>query len=161
MANSVSSLNPAFWAKEAERSLFVENSAMLVADTTLRNLVAGEGDTVYRTIVSYPAGGTYTPGTDLNFTTVTGSKETLSIGTWKTAAVRIDDTEKRQSIIDLGTNASNKMMKLHNNFIEQAVLGQVTNAQWTIDDGKRNAVAKLFQMLETLVRSFVLMPQMA
>lgn len=49
--------------------------------------------------------------------------------------VIIDDTEKRQSIIDLGVNASNKMMKNHNNAIEQAVMAQVTNAQWTLDDG--------------------------
>lgn len=108
---------------------------MLIADTTLRNLVAGEGDTVYRTIVSYPAKATYTPGSDLSFTTVTGSKETLSIGTWSAAAVRIDDTEKRQSIIDLGVNASNKMMKTHNNAIEQAVTSEIVNAQWTLDDG--------------------------
>lgn len=107
----------------------------MIADTTLRNLVAGEGDTVYRTIVSYPAKATYVPGTDLTFTTVTGSKESLSIGTWSAAAVRIDDTEKRQSIIDLGTNASNKMMKTHNNAIEQAVMAEIVNAQWSLDDG--------------------------
>ncbi len=114
---------------------------MLVADTTLRNLVAGEGDTVYRTIVSYPAKATYTPGSDLSFTTVTGSKETLTIGTWSAAAVRIDDTEKRQSIIDLGTNASNKMMRLHNNTLEQAVMSEITNAQWSLDDGNVGGTA--------------------
>lgn len=135
MANSISDLKPAFWAAEAERSLFVENKAMAIANTTLRNLVAGEGDTVYKTIVSYPASTTYTPGTDITTQAVTGSKETLSIGTWLASLVTIDDTEKVQSIIALGTNISNKMMMDHNNRIEQAVLAEVTNAQWTLDDG--------------------------
>lgn len=135
MANSLSNLNPAFWAREAQRSLFVENKAMAIANTTLRNLVAGEGDTVYRTIISYPASATYVPGTDITTVAITGSKETLSIGTWLASLVTIDDTEKRQSIIELGTNISNKMMHDHNNRIEQAVLAEVTNAQWTLDDG--------------------------
>lgn len=162
MANSLSELNPEFWAREAQRSLFVENKAMAIANTTLRNIVAGEGDTVHRTIISYPASATYTPGTDITTKAVSASKETLSIATWLASLVTIDDTEKVQSIIELGTNVSNKMMHDHNNRIEQAVLAEVTNAQWSLDDGKPNtAVNKFFYMLETLVRSFVLMPKVA
>ena len=135
MANSVSSLNPQFWAKEAQRSLFVENKAMAIANTRLRNIVAGEGDTVTRTIVSYPASAVYTPGTDITNKAVTASSEDLSIATWLASKVTVDDTEKVQSIIELGTNISNKMMKDHNNRIEQAVLAEVTNAAHTLDDG--------------------------
>ncbi len=135
MANSVSALNPEFWAREAQRSLFVENKAMAVANFTLRNLVAGEGDSVTKTIISYPASATYTPGTDITNRTVTGSSETLSIATWLASKVTIDDTEKVQSIIALGENIANKMMKDHNNRIEQAVLAEVTNANHTLDDG--------------------------
>lgn len=139
--NSVSSLNPTFWAKEAERSLFVENKAMAIANTTLRNLVAGEGDTVKRTIVSYPASQTYTPGTDITVNAVTGSNESLTITTWLASRVAIDDTEKAQSIIDLGTNISNKMMHDHNNRIEQQVLAEVTNAKWSLDDGNVGGIS--------------------
>lgn len=135
MANSVSALNPQFWAREAQRSLFVDNKAMAIANTTLRNIVAGEGDTVTRTIVSYPASSTYVPGTDITTKAVTASSEDLSIGTWLASKVTIDDTEKVQSIIELGTNISNKMMHDHNNRIEQAVLAEVTNAGHTLDDG--------------------------
>lgn len=141
MANSLSDLNPEFWAREAQRSLFVENKAMAIANTTLRNLVAGEGDTVNRVIVSYPASATYVPGTDITNSTVTGSKESLSIATWLASKVTVDDTEKRQSIIDLGTNISNKMMHDHNNRIEQAVLAEVSNAAHTIDDGNVGGTA--------------------
>lgn len=141
MANSLSSLNPYFWAKEAERSLFVENKAMAIANTTLRNLVAGEGSRVYRTIVSYPASATYTPGSDITVTAVTGSSEYLDIGTWLASRVSIDDTEQRQSIIQLASNISNKMMKDHNNRIEQAILAEASNALWSLDDGNVGGTA--------------------
>ena len=141
MANSIADLKPAFWAKEEQRSLFVDNKAMAIANTTLRNLVAGEGDTVHKTIVSYPASSTYTPATDITTQAITGSKETLSIATWLAALVTIDDTEKVQSIIELGQNISHKMMMDHNNRIEQAVLAEVTNSQWTLDDGNVGGTA--------------------
>ena len=121
--------------------MFVENKAMAIANTTLRNLVAGEGDTVYKTIVSYPASATYTPGSDITQTAVKGSSETLSIATWLASMVIIDDTEKRQSIIELGSNISNKMMRDHNNRIEQAILAEVSNAQWSLDAGNVGGTA--------------------
>lgn len=139
--NSVSELNPAFWAGEAQKSLFVDNKAMAVANTTLRNLVAGEGSSVNRTIVSYPASATYVPGTDITAKAVSGSKETLSIGTWLASRVVIDDTEEVQSIIALGQNIANKMMMDHNNRIEQAVTAEVTNSLWTLDDGNVGGTA--------------------
>jgi hypothetical protein len=141
LANSVSSLNPTFWAREAEKSLFVDNKAMAIANTTLRNLVAGEGDTVKKVIVSYPASSTYTPGSDITSNAITGSSESLSIGTWLASRVVIDDTERAQSIIELGQNISHKMMMDHNNRIEQAVLAEATNAQWTLDDGNVGGTA--------------------
>lgn len=139
--NSVSQLNPAFWAKEAEKSLFVDNKAMAIANTTLRNLVAGEGDTVYKTIVSYPASQTYVPGTDITAKAINGSRESLSIATWLASRVVVDDTEKVQSIIDLGSNISNKMMMDHNNRIEQQVLAEVVNSSWSLDDGNVGGTA--------------------
>lgn len=139
--NSVSSLNPTFWAREAEKSLFVSNKAMAIANTTLRNLVAGEGDTVKKVIVSYPASATYIPGTDITAKAVTGDSESLQIGTWLASRVVIDDTERAQSIIELGQNISNKLMMDHNNRIEQAVLAEATNAQWSLDDGNVGGTA--------------------
>lgn len=133
--NSLTDLNPTFWAREAEKSLFVENKAMAIANTTLRNLVAGEGQTVRKTIISYPASATYTPGTDITATAIVGSHEDLTISTWLASLSIIDDTEKAQSIIQLGANVSEKMMHDHNNRIEQQVLAEVTNAAWSLDDG--------------------------
>ena len=156
MANSLSSLNPYFWAREAERSLFVDNKALAIANTTLRNLVAGEGSLVYRQIVSYPSISTYTPGTDINNQAVSSSSESLSIATWFATKVTVDDTEKKQSIIDIGRNVAKKMMENFNNQIEQSVLTEVSNATWSLDDGKvKIAVNKFGYMLEQLVKLLV------
>lgn len=135
MANSLSDLNPEFWAKEAQRSLFVENKAMAIANTQLRNILAGEGRKAHRTIMSYPASATYTPGSDISVTTLNGSKETLEVDTFLASLVSIDDTEEKQSVITLGETAMKRMMKDHNNRIEQAVLAQITNASHSLDDG--------------------------
>lgn len=135
MANTLSTVNPEVWAREAERSLFVENGALAIANTTLRNLVAGEGDTVNRQIISHPYSTTYTPGTDITTQAIVSSQEQLSIATFSASLVTIDDTEKKQSIIDLVGNIMNKMMRDHNNKIEQAVTAEATNATWTLDDG--------------------------
>lgn len=135
MANSLSDLRPEFWAKEAQRSLFVENRAMAIANTQLRNILAGEGRKAHRTIMSYPASATYSPGSDITVTALTGSKETLEVDTFLASLVSIDDTEERQSILALGSMAMQRMMKDHNNRIEQAVLGQISNAQHSLDDG--------------------------
>lgn len=147
--NSLQAFNPAFWAREAERSLFVENKAMAIADTTLRNIVAGEGDTVNRVIMSYPASAVYVPGTDITATPVTGTKEALTIATWFASEVIIDDTEKKQSIIEIGQLAAKRMMMDHNNRIEQAVMAEVTNSLWTIDDGNIGGVSGNNMVLNT------------
>lgn len=141
MANSLSDLKPEFWAKEAQRSLFVENKAMAIANTQLRNILAGEGRKAHRTILSYPASATYTPGTDITVTALTGSKETLEVDTFLASLVSIDDTEERQSVLDLASKAMQRMMKDHNNRIEQAVLGQISNARFTLDDGNVGGTA--------------------
>lgn len=114
---------------------------MAIVNMRLQNLLAGDGDTVHRTIVSYPASQTYTPGTDITITPVVGSKESLTVDQWKAGLVQIDDTEKRQSIIALGELAAKRMMAMHNNTIEQAALAQVTSAAWSLDDGNVSGTA--------------------
>lgn len=135
MANSLSSVSPYIWAKEAERSLFVDNKAMAIANTTLKTLIAGAGNLVYKQIISYPASATYTPGSDITTQALSSSAESLTVSTWKASLMTIDDTEKVQSIVDLVSNVSKKMMAMHNNSIEQAVTYEAVNAAWSLDDG--------------------------
>ena len=141
MANTLGTLAPDFWAREAQRSLFVENKAMIIANTTLRNLLAGEGDVVNRVILSHPAAETYTPGTDLSNPALTSTSPSLTVATWFASRVTIDDTEKKQSIIEIGREVARRMMHNHNNRIEQAVLYEVFSATWSIDDGNVGGTA--------------------
>lgn len=133
--NSLSDLRPEFWAKEAQRSLFVENRAMAVATMQLKNILAGEGRKAHRLVLSYPSSGTYTPQTDITVTPVTGSKETLEVDTFIASLVSIDDIQEKQSILALGSTVMSRMMKDHRNRLEQAVLAEVTNARHSLDDG--------------------------
>lgn len=151
MANSLSSLNASFWSKEAQKSLFVENNAyMAVANLKLITELPSEGgNAYYRTILSYPASETYTPGTDITGTALSASSESLSVGTFKSTKVTIDDTEKKQSIISIGEEIMKKIMKLHNNQLEQACMAEVTNAQHYLDDGNVGGTAGNYMSLTT------------
>ena len=149
MANSLSDLNPEFWAAECQRSLFVNNNSMSIANMQLRNLLAGDGRKAHRTILSYPATETYTPGTDMTNVALTGSKETLEVDTFKSALMTVDDTEEKQSIVDLGSKVAMRMMKAHNNIVEQTVLGQISNALHTLDDGNVGGTSGNNMVLDT------------
>lgn len=136
MANTLTNLPPDFWAKEAQKSLFVQNSALpLVANVTLENLLAGGGNKVERVILSYPRSQSYTPGTDVTATALTDSKEALTVDDWDTQRVDIDDTEKKQSIIDIGEAIMKRMLANHKNTLEQVVLNQTSSASHSLDAG--------------------------
>jgi len=130
----MSVFNQEIVTREAQRSLFVENKAFAIANTTLRNIAAGEVDTVVKTILSYPQSQTYTPSTDLTQRVIAGTSESLSIGTWIASLVSIDDTEKIQSVVDLSKLVAKRMMANLNNDIEQRVLYEVMNAAHSLDD---------------------------
>jgi hypothetical protein len=133
--NSLGSLNREFWSNETQESLFVENTAVFVANTRLKTLLSSDGDTGNRPILSHPTRATYTPGTDLGDTPLTASNEQLTVTTWSASSVVVDDTEKIQNFYAAGRQAARDMMKMHNNVIEQAVLAEVSNSRHTVDAG--------------------------
>jgi hypothetical protein len=116
-----------------QETLFVENTALYLANSRLENYLAGEGDTVNRVIVSHPSTGTYIPGSDINDKDLSSSKEALVVNTWKYASVYVDDTDMRQNLIKAGETAAQSMQRQHNNIIEQAFLSEVTNSKWFLD----------------------------
>lgn len=132
-----------------EETLWVENSAMFIANRRLEDTLGGEGDTANRVIVSHPAVGTYTPGTDINDKDLSSSKEALTVNTWKYASVYVDDTEMKQNLLNAGENAAHSMMEQINNVIEQAVLSEVTNAGKTLDASAVGGSAGSYIQLNT------------
>lgn len=135
MANDTAALNPERWSKDIQETLFVENTAVFLANNRFVNLLAGDSDTVNNPTLSHALSGTYTPGSDISFSTLTAANEQLTVSTWSTASARIDDTEKRQSGYDINGKISNELRRTLSNKIEQAWAAQVTNASWTVDAG--------------------------
>lgn len=113
--------------------LFVENTALYLANRRLENALGGEGNTANRVIVSHPATGTYTPGSDITDKDLNSSSESLTVNTWKYASVYVDDTDLKQNLLNAGEVAAQSMQRQHNNRIEQAVLTEVTNSKYTLD----------------------------
>lgn len=135
MANSVDALKPEYWAGEIQKSLFVENTAVFLANTRFVNLVAGDGDTVNYASLSYPSTATYTPGSDVSYTNLSATNEQLSIATFLTQNVRIDDTEIRQAKYGIREATQERMLQGLRNKVEQKFLAEATNAVHSIDDG--------------------------
>ena len=163
MANSLSSLNINWFATKMQETLFTENSVLPLANTRTMDKLGGGGDQYDFSYTTKPISGTYTPGSDMSAKDLTTTAENLTVSTWNYAMDYVDDTALRQNApINVGTEAARNMMKVHNNIIEQAVTAEVTNALWSIDAGEKNIARNKFgYMLEQLVKSFVLMSQMA
>lgn len=135
MANSLSVLNREFWSNEMQKVLFVENTAVYVANTRLKDQLGGDGDTGNRPILSSPIISTYTPGSDLTDVDLTATNEQLTITTWKAASIYVDDTDMKQNFYGAASESARRMQQQHNNVIEQAVMTEVTNATHTVDAG--------------------------
>ena len=118
-----------------QKVLFVENTAVYIANTRLKDQLGGDGDTGNRPILSLPTIGTYTPGSDISDTDLTATNEQLSIATWKYASVYVDDTDLKQNYYGAAEESARRMQQQHNNVIEQAVMTEVTNATHTVDAG--------------------------
>ncbi len=149
MANSLSALNKEFWAAQMQETLFVENNAIGIANMRFVQVENGGYDAVNRVIMNKPQLGTYTPGTDVSYQALSATNEQLTIGTWKYAATTVDDTEKKQSAYEIGSVVAQQMQRVHNNYIEQVFLGEVTNATHTIDAGSVGGSAGSYISLNT------------
>jgi hypothetical protein len=147
--NSVSALNKEFWASTMQETLFVENNAIGIANMRFVEVENGGFDAVNRVILNKPRLGTYTTGTDVDYQALSASNEQLTIGTWKFAATTIDDTEKKQSAYEIGAVLAQEMQRVHNNYLEQAFLSEVTNAIHTVDAGSVGGSAGSYISLNT------------
>jgi hypothetical protein len=149
LANSLSALNQEFWASKMQETLFVENNAIGIAAMRFVEVENGGYDAVNRVILNKPQLGTYTPGSDVSYQALSATNEQLTIGTWKYAATTIDDTEKKQSVYEIGSHLAQQMQRVHNNNIEQAFLAEVTNSGHTVDAGSVGGSAGSYISLNT------------
>ena len=123
-----------FWG-DLQVDLFVENSAVFLANTSLENLIRQDGRKAHKPILSHPQVGTYTPHSDISFETKTASKQTLEVDTFEYAAEDIDVTEEKQTPYNLLEHSLQSIRKGLMNRVEQVYLGNITSADHDINSG--------------------------
>lgn len=135
------SLDKEYWSAEMQKTLFVENTAVFLADYEPSRVLTADGRKYHKPIISKPATGTYVPYQDATVTTLTASDQELEVDQFKYAFVEVDDTDKKQNFYDAASFAAMAMQKQLNNLIEQHWLSQVTSALNTVDAGSVGGVA--------------------
>ncbi len=123
-----------FWG-DLQVDLFVENSAVFLANQSLENLIRTDGRKAHRPILSHPQVGTYTPHSDISFETKTSTKQTLEVDTFEYAAEDIDITEEKQTPYNLLEHSLTSIRKGLMNRVEQVFLGNITSADHSINSG--------------------------
>ena len=117
-----------------QKTLFVENTAVFLADTTAKDILSTTGNKVHKPIFSKARSGTYTPYSDITNTQHSATKETLTVDTFEYGASEIDDTDSKQSssyypVEQAGTDLGKTM----GNRIEQLFLTKITDSSMTLD----------------------------
>lgn len=120
-----------FWG-DLQADLYVQNTAVYLANQSLSELISDTGYKAHRPIVSHPQVGTYTPHSDISFEQKSASKQTLEVDTFEYAAEDIDITEKKQTPYDLLGQSLMSIRKGLMNGVEQKFLSEITNAEHNI-----------------------------
>ena len=131
MSNSLTAFNPEIWRGEMQETFFKESTALGVASVDLRKELS-VGDTLHQPYGSYARVQTYTKGTDITVKDVNATDDYLTVDTAKVASFYVDDLDKVQNKYDAAANFAKGAMSQLNNVIDQAVLGQYTNAGTTL-----------------------------
>jgi hypothetical protein len=145
----LSSLNKEYWANEMQMPLFVENTAVFLADMEPSNVLTADGKKYHKPIISTPKTGTYTPYSAITDNQLKSSDQYLEVDQFKYANEVIDDTDKKQNFYDAASFAAQSMQKSLNNLIEQHWLSQVTSALNTVDAGSVGGTAGSYIQLTT------------
>ena len=129
-----------FWG-DMQRTLFVSNTAVaMLSNEQLAGLISEDGRKAHRPIISLPHSGTYTPYNDISFNRKTASKQTLEVNDFSYAADEIDITDANQTKYPLSAISAADQMKVHNNYIEQAVMKNISGAFNVIQDADGSAI---------------------
>lgn len=129
-----------FWG-DMQRTLFVSNTAVaMLSNEQLAGLISEDGRKAHRPIISLPHSGTYTPYNDISFNRKTASKQTLEVNDFSYAADEIDITDANQTKYPLSAISAADQMKVHNNYIEQAVMANISGAFNVIQDADGSAI---------------------
>lgn len=113
---------------------FKENVALAVANTEQRELLS-DGDVVNKPYRSHPQAVDYTKGTDITVKDRFSTNEQLTVNTAKVVPFYVDDIDKIQNKWDAATKFAADAQRLLNNILDQAILGEYSNATSSVDAG--------------------------
>lgn len=138
-----------FWG-DLQADLYVQNSAVYLANQSLSDLISDTGYKAHRPMLSHPQTGTYTPYSDISFEEKSASKQNLEVDTFEYAAEEIDITETKQSPYNILNQSLTSIRKGLMNVVEQEFLSEITNAEHDINSGTALEVttANILDILE-------------
>jgi len=135
MSNTLTAFNAEYWANEMQVVFHRENRAKVLANTELRDVLV-DGTRVHKPYRGPLAAQDYTKGTDITtFNDLASTDEYLDVNTTKIVPFYVDDLDKIQNKWDSAAIYARDAQRLLNNLIDQAVLGEYSNARNSITAG--------------------------
>lgn len=133
--NALTAFDPSYWAKEMQGVFYRENVAIGLANTDLRDVLEN-GTKVYKpyrgTLVAQP----YIKGTDISiFNDLTSTEEYIEVDTTEVVPFYVDNLDVLHNKWDSAAIYAQDAQRLLNNILDQAVLGQYSNARSFISAG--------------------------
>lgn len=123
----LTAFNQDFWATEMQTIFMKENVAISLANTELRSQLE-HGTIINKPYRTHPRVTDYVKGTNIVVADRTGTNDYLSVDTVKITPFYVDDLDKMQNKWDMAAKFAGDGMRLLNNVLDQAVLGEYSNA---------------------------------
>jgi len=134
MANTISGLQIDGWRRELQPYLQKSLVGKSIADTRIKENL-DKGDTVHYPYFSSPSAVSYTPGSDITIQEFSSTDETLTVDQKYVVPAYVDDVNALQMNYSYRSELQERAAYKLRDEIDQDVLGEVTNAGQTMDDG--------------------------
>lgn len=132
MANDLTAFNPEIWASKIQKNLHKLLVARKICSYELRPQLK-EGDQIHKPYIGSLTTTTYVKGVDVTIQDVTPTDEYLTVDTTKESSFYVDQIDKIQNKWGAAKEYQNEASYALNDDIDQAVLGQYSNAFDTVD----------------------------
>lgn len=138
--NNLTAFNPEYWSKRMQVVRFKQSTYMKIANTEERPLL-NDGDTVHRPYRSRLRVQDYSRGTAVSIQDIDSTDETLVVNKAKVAPFYVDDLDRIQNKWDTANKFADDAGTDLELIIDADVLGEVVNADYTVDAGDVGATA--------------------
>lgn len=148
MANSLTAFNPEYWSRRMQIRRQIKPVYKALSNMEERASLAN-GDTVHRPFRSDLLVKTYTKGTAVTVTDVSSTDESLAVDTAKIVPFYVDDLDQLQNKWDTVNRFADDASDRLEEFIDADFLGEVVQADSTVDAGDVGGTAGSAIVLST------------